>query len=619
MSEKRVADINWTPLLAQSFHPSPVAWEDQVIYFLLPDRYSDNSERDYFDIDGNPVSRGSSAKFNPSTDKDSLGGPGGEEDWRNAGGKYVGGKLKGLTSKIGYLKRLGVTAIWVGPIFKQVAFQDTYHGYGVQNFLEIEKNFGTREDLRALVDTAHSQGIYVILDIILNHSGNVFQYKGDKFPHWTGQEHRPGQEFEVEGFNDKHGNPTIPFGRDVDLQCFPEAYPDGAVWPAELQQPGGFTHKGKIRNWNLDPEYLEGDFEDLKDINIGAASVHDFSPSLSLKALSAAYRFWIAYADIDGFRVDTVKHMGDGPTRYFVSCIHEFATRLGKENFLLVGEIAGDRVSAFNTVETTGINAALGIADVQDKLENMIKGFRDPEAYFSLFRNSLLVKQDSHVWFRNKVVTMIDDHDQIIKGQNKARFCAADQGAAYVVAGVALNLFTLGIPCIYYGTEQNFDGSGGGDQYIREAMFGGAFGAFRSRNKHCFDESHPTYREIGKICALRQSLLPLRRGRQYLRPISGDGQHFGLPTMFGGSRMLTVLPWSRIFADEEVLCAVNTDYGRWSEAWVTVDAELQAERDALVCVYSTEGGMVGKRVGVEGRNGRAVFLKVPPGGVVVYK
>ncbi|KAI9867404.1 MAG: hypothetical protein M1813_008962 [Trichoglossum hirsutum] len=618
MPEKRVADINWIPLLEQPFYRSPIAWEDQVIYFLLPDRFSDDSEREYNDIDGNPVNQGSTPRFNPITDKNSLGGPDGEKTWRDAGGKYVGGSLKGLTSKIGYLKRLGVTAIWVGPIFKQVAFQDTYHGYGVQNFLDVEKHFGTREDLRNMVDTAHSQGIYVILDIILNHSGNVFAYKGDKRPHWTGEEHKPGRKFEVEGYNDRDGNPTIPMGQ-VDLQNFPEAFPDGAVWPAELQPITGFTRKGSIRNWDLDPEYLEGDFEDLKDINLGPASVGNFTATSSLKTLCAAYKFWIAYADLDGFRVDTVKHMGDGPTRYFASVIHEFATSLGKENFLLVGEIAGDREHAFNTVETTGINAALGIADVQDKLENMIKGFRDPQTYFGLFRNSLQVQRDSHTWFRNKVVTMIDDHDQIGKERNKARFCYEDQGAAYIVGAVGLNLFTLGIPCIYYGTEQDFDGNGGSDQYIREAMFGGSFGAFRSRNKHSFDESKRTYREVSKLAALRRAYLPLRRGRQYLRPISGDGVNFGLPTMFWPNRMLTVLPWSRIFADVEVLCAVNTDFDRASEAWVTVDSELQAGVDALECVYSTEEREIGKKVKIEGRNGRAVFLSVPKGGIVVYK
>ena len=77
--------------------------------------------------------------------------------------------------------------------------------------------------------------------------------------------------------------------------------------------------------------------------------------------------------------------------------------------------MTGGRVRAFNTVETTGLDAALGIDDVQDKLEYLIKGYRNPRDYFDLFRNSLQVQKDSHVWFRDKVVTMIDDHDQVRK------------------------------------------------------------------------------------------------------------------------------------------------------------------------------------------------------------
>ena len=76
-----------------------------------------------------------------------------------------------------------MTAIWISPIFKQVSFQETYHGYGIQNFLDVDPHFGTRQDLKELINTAHQHGIYVILDIILNHSGNVFSYTPDRY--WT--------------------------------------------------------------------------------------------------------------------------------------------------------------------------------------------------------------------------------------------------------------------------------------------------------------------------------------------------------------------------------------------------------------------------------------------------
>jgi glycosidase len=122
---------------------------------------------------------------------------------------------------------------------------------------------------------------------------------------------------------------------------------------------------------------------------------------------------------------------------------------------------------------------------------------------------------------------------QIRKGNNKTRFCAGESGEKVVLNVLALNALTLGIPCIYYGSEQSFDGRGGDDRYIREAMFGGAFGAFRSRNRHCFNETTAIYQELKKILALRAQRIVLRRGRQYLRQISGDGVHFGFPEMIG--------------------------------------------------------------------------------------
>jgi glycosidase len=610
MSEQNLSDLNWPQLLNRQFHPSPVAWEDQVLYFMLPDRFSDNRERGFRDVAGNLVSTGATPLFRATDSDNAIQTDADAQAWRDAGGVYVGGTLQGLTSKLGYLRRMGITAVWIGPVFKQVKFQQTYHGYGVQDFLEVDPHLGTRSDLRRLVDTAHANGIFVILDIILNHSGDVYSYNAGS-PTWN------GQIFSVAGFNDSTGNPTIPF-QNLNASQACAAFPDGAVWPAEFQDNSIFTRKGAIQNWDNDPEFREGDFFDLKDIDLGLAAPDNYNATAGLMALCDVYKFWIAFADIDGYRIDTVKHMGDGPTRYFASVIHEFAQTLGKEDFLLLGEVTGGRDRAFNTVETTGMDAALGIDDVQDKLEYLIKGFRDPADYFDLFRNSLLVQKDSHIWFRNKVVTMIDDHDQVRKGNNKARFCATDQGDQLILSAIGLNLCTLGIPCIYYGSEQQFDGAGGNDRYIREAMFGGAFGAFRSHGCHCFDETNPIYIELAKIAKVREAEIALRRGRQYLRPISGNGITFGLPTLLG-DRMKSIVPWSRIMSDQEVLVAVNTNPDAPTTAWVTIDNDLHAAGKTLACLYSTDNTQVGGKLSVQSRNGKAVQLTVPAGGFVVYK
>jgi hypothetical protein len=229
----------------------------------------------------------------------------------------------------------------------------------------------------------------------------------------------------VAGFHDSGGQSSLPLG-PVDLKKYPHAWPGGALWPDEFQHPDIFTGKGRINSWDYDPEYLDGDFFDLKDIHLGNGDIDGYVPSPAFWALSQAYKFWIAYADIDGFRVDTVKHMDPGAVRFFSSVIHEFAEKIGKDNFYLIGEITGGRQLAFNILETTGLDAALGIDDIPDRLENLPKGYRNPSDYFDLFRNSLLVQKDSHVWFRDKVVTLFDDHDQVRKGGHKARFCAGD-------------------------------------------------------------------------------------------------------------------------------------------------------------------------------------------------
>lgn len=616
MDLQRVADVDLDQLCQRSFHPSPVAWEDEVLYFLLLDRFSDGREDRYFDNAGNLVHGGATPLFDLAVDA----GNAPSDAWRDAGGGWCGGNLRGLASKLGYLRRLGVTAVWISPLLKQVAFAATYHGYGVQDFLDVDRHFGTREDLRDLVATAHALGIRVILDIIVNHTGNVFGYDADRY--WNAEKgffdaRWDGHPYRVAGFRDPSGAAVLPFG-PVDPTANPGAWPDGAVWPRELQERATFTCAGRIANWNYSPEFLEGDFYDLKNVHLGHGSTDDFVPSPALRALAEVYKFWIAYADLDGYRIDTVKHMEKGATRYLASVLHEFAQRIGKDRFFLVGEITGGRQRAFETLEETGLDAALGIDDVPDKLAYLVKGYRNPADYFGLFRNSLLVGKESHTWFRDKVVTMFDDHDQVSRGDDKARFCAGEDGARFVLNALALNATTIGIPCIYYGSEQSFDGAGKSDRYLRECMFGGPFGSLRSRERNFFHEETSLFTGLAKVLALRRSRVALRRGRQYLREISGNGTDFGLPAMIGG-RIRSVVPWSRILDRAEVVCAVNTDRDEARTAWVTIDDGLHRAGEHLTCLYSTDAAQIGTTVAVEERNGKAVSLTVPAAGFVIYE
>src|SRR5580765_2132366 len=149
----------------EAFFASPVDWRNEVLYFLLPDRFSDGKDKTRPLLD-----RGNLAAARPAWFR--------FDEWARSGGeRWQGGTIAGITSRLDYLETLGVTAIWVGPIFKQRGHLDTYHGYAIQDFLEVDPRFGTRQDLVDLVDAAHAKKLRVILDIIFNHSGHNWDYK----------------------------------------------------------------------------------------------------------------------------------------------------------------------------------------------------------------------------------------------------------------------------------------------------------------------------------------------------------------------------------------------------------------------------------------------------------
>jgi len=590
---RTIAEINFDELTKRKYTASPDSWSDQVLYFLMLDRFSDGNEMGgYRDVRDQPVTTG-------TTRLATIGDVGSVpyEQWFNGGDGWQGGTLKGLKSKLGYLRRLGVTAIWISPVFKQVAFRATYHGYGIQNFLEIDPYFGTREDLRDLVDAAHQEGIYCILDIILNHCGDVFGYAEARYFSCDGNRQPDlrwdGQPYRVEGLRDRDGKAILPFD-PPNAAVLEAAWPDGAIWPREFQSPNNFMCRGHISNWDYYPEFTDADFFDMKKLNLKvdwSEKYPKYSPAL--RHLIYCYTYWLAYADIDGFRIDTVKHMGREATRMFCAAIHEVAQSLGKERFLLAGEVTGGRRQAWTMVNSTGLDAALGIDDIPGRLEWMVKGLVEPSDYFGLFRNSQLDDHGDFAWFGQHVVTMFDDHDQVRNGDQKRRFCGMADLRDLVFNALAVNLTTVGIPCIYYGTEQAFDSGGRpnpNDRVLRENMFGGRFGGKCSQGVHFFDEDTQLFNAVSKLAELRRKFVALRRGRQYMHDISGDGEHFGPPAKLG-DRLLALVTWSRVLADHELLVAFNTDELQKHEIYSTLDPNLRQEGEELRLLFSYTPGL----------------------------
>lgn len=402
---------------------------------------------------------------------------------------------------------------------------------------------------------------------------------------------------------------------------FEQNYPDGGIWPQELFDLDTFTRKGYIRDWDNDPEFREGDFLSLKNINTGQGKLNNYQASTALKTMIDCYKYWITYADLDGFRLDTVKHLSPGATRYFTTEIKEFAQTLGKKNFFIIGEITGGMEFAKMICEQTGLNAALGINKIPENLENVAKGYYSAENYFSIFTNSNVLSEGKHQWYHKNVITMFDDHDMVYQQQYKARFAADKKTALLLKNAIFLNFFTAGIPCVYYGTEQGFDGSGNSDKYIREAMFGGDFGAFKTRNRSFFDQNNPIYQEMKKLAGLRKKYINLRIGRQYLREISNEKDaNFHLPAANGG-RCTEIIAWSRILSQEELLLAINCELDREQSSKVIVDNELHNLGDEFVCLYSSAQEQIGKEIEViKGDHGNnCLDIKLPPKGRAIYK
>lgn len=554
-------------------HPSPLDWRDQFIYLLMPDRFSDGREdqRPLFD-------RASLAQFK-SSDK---------RLWMTSGKGFQGGTLKGIESKLDYLRRLGVTTLLIGPVWRQRPDLETYHGYGVQHFLDVDPRFGTRQDLRHLIDAAHERGMYVLLDIVLRHTGNNWFYDVDGNP-------REMVDYRFE--------PSYPFhswrsGTGKSIRTI-ESLDDG-IWPEEFQDPDWYLRAGRITRWDPDPwehllhqdnEFRRGDFCELKALNLKRQDV--------LEAVIRTYQYWIALSDCDGFRVDTVKHCSRGVCRDFCAAIREYGQAIGKDNFFLLGEVTGgsEMARAFLDIRGCDIDAILDIGEPTKRLAGMVKGFTAPGAFFDQFGELDVLGHRRKTGLYH--VSILDDHDMVAR--RKHRF-TANNDIPHVYEQVAhaagVQLTTLGIPCIYYGTEQAFDGTEDRhdycfepklsfeDRYVRESMFGSGFGPFETTGCHFFDPDHPTYLRTSAIAQLRNQQSPigraLRRGRQYLRETS----FLRRPFRIHGHGEITA--WSRILHDQEVVVVLNTHGTAARGAEIVVEASLHSAGSAMTFLYKSD-------------------------------
>jgi alpha-amylase len=293
------------PAAAQALR-KPFSWDNATIYFLLTDRFNNgNTANDH--------------AYGRKDDAATLRG-------------YMGGDLAGITAKIreGYFKDLGVDAIWISPPVEQIhAGTDEgagksygYHGYWARDFTSVDANLGTEADVRELVDTAHANGIRVLLDVVMNHTGPVTASDPVWPPEWV----RTGPTC-----TNKDAKTTI----DCTMAANRPDFRTGSN--AAVKLPPALAAKWKA----------EGRYErEVKELD--AFFTRTGYPRTPRYYLIKWHADWVRKYGFDGFRADTVKHTEPGiwkELKKVASAAYEDwkranpARRLGDEKFYTTAQV----------------------------------------------------------------------------------------------------------------------------------------------------------------------------------------------------------------------------------------------------------------------------------------
>ncbi|HMP42955.1 MAG TPA: alpha-amylase family glycosyl hydrolase, partial [Roseiflexaceae bacterium] len=496
---------------------SDPANQREIFYFVLPDRFANGSN---------------------SNDTGGFGDGVLDHGFKPDNSSYFhGGDLAGLRAKIPYLKELGVTAIWMTPIFKNKPVQCDrlqppsvnscsagYHGYWITDFTQIDPHLGTNQELKDLIGDAHSQGIRVFFDIITNHTADVIDYEGGDYS-YVSRADAP--------YRDAGGN--IIDDRDyLDAPAFPElnrySFPRRPVFrsaadagvkvPAWLNDPTMYHNRGNA-NFDGTEGDVYGDF-------VGLDGLFTERPEV-VAGMIDIYKFWIREFGIDGFRVDTVKHVNNEFWQKFVPAIRSYAADLGKPEFFIFGEVfSGDPAYLASFTREAAFPAVLDF-DFNYSVGDFAVGSRGPDRLQGLFRgDDYYTTPDQNAY---NLPTFLGNHDvgRIGNRMRTPQDAADADRVARMTLGYGLMFTARGVPIIYYGDEQGFTGDGG-DKDARQNMFPSQVASYNDDNligtnattaDDNFDTTHPLYQRLKQLAALRTAHPALQTGHQIERLVQG--------------------------------------------------------------------------------------------------
>jgi glycosidase len=421
------------------------------IYFVMTDRYANGDPaNDTGGLKGSVTVTG----YDPSSTA-----------W------WHGGDLKGLTGgctdpKHGLerIKDLGFNAVWITPVLvNQISQGDSggYHGYWGLDFTRVDPHLGSDQDFADFTSCAHRLGMKVILDVVVNHTGDIIQDGATYNPAPYRDCH--GKRFDPVRYVGKKTFPCLSVSK---MPNVPYVLPVLAhvKKPAWLNDLTDYHERGSVDFSSCSQAcYEQGDVFGLDDLFTEKPAV--------VNGLVQVYGDWIRKYKLDGFRVDTARHVNAGFWRLWDPKMAAAAKSVGVDDFQIFGE-----VFIANTIEQSAFVRDRGLPSVLDF------PFQDAASGYASAGSSALAVlhrlQDDDYYRTPDGVdptppTFLGNHDM-----GRAAFEIAQQGSGlsgtsllqHLELGYDLLYLMRGAPVVYYGDEVGMMGTGG-DQAARQDMF----------------------------------------------------------------------------------------------------------------------------------------------------
>jgi glycosidase len=401
-----------------------------------------------------------------------------------------------------------------------------YHGYWQVDYTTIDPHLGTNAELRGLADAAHERGMRIYLDAVANHTGDVISFAEDSVA-YRPKEGWPFRNAAGEPFDDRDYagsdefpelDPAISFAYTPVYAAESDATLKAPAWlndPIYYHNRGNSTFSGESS--------LYGDFFGLDDL----FTTHP----VVVAGMTDVYRSAIESFGVDGFRVDTVKHVNDEFWDVFVPALDAAAAKTGRDDFFIFGEVFSSDPLLRSHYTTSGPFPSVLDFGFSDATVAYVAEGGSAGALADLFEDDdWYTDADSNA---SSLVKFVGNHDQgRLGGFIRAANSGADDAEQLRRAQLAMDLMftTRGIPLVYYGDEQGFVGDGG-DQGARQDMFPSRVDSYNDDDligtdattaDANFDPNHPLYLEISQLAAMRREHAALETGAQLTR-LAEDG------------------------------------------------------------------------------------------------